>query len=66
METDRQKVWVVSCYDEGKAPVVTVFDNEQAAMKCYDNLRFFLNYDKHVKVCIDKAPVYQSFTGNGK
>lgn len=63
MEADRQKVWVVSYYDEGEAPVVTVFDNEPAANRCY---WWFLNWYHHTKVDIDEVPVYQSFTVNGK
>lgn len=62
-ERQRRQVWVVSYYDDGKAPVVTVFDNERAAEKCYV---WFLNTGGHTKVDLDEVCVYKSFTLNGK
>lgn len=58
-----EKVWVVSYYNEGEAPVVTVFDNEDAAVKCYNA---FLTFGKHKKVDCDECSVYKTFTVNGK
>lgn len=57
------KVWVVSYYDEGEAPVVTVFDNEVAAVKCYNA---FLTYGHHKKVDCDECQIYKTFTMNGQ
>lgn len=51
-----EDVWVVTYYDIGDDPVVTVFNNKLAAIKCY---KYFLG--EHDKVNIDKTPVYKSF-----
>ena len=56
-------VCVVSYYDDGDAPVVTVFDDNLAAERCYT---WFLNTGGHTKVDIDEVPIYHSFTVNGK
>lgn len=51
-------VWVVSWYNSGEEPVVTVFNNEENAMKYY-------NYElanNHVEVAIDGCPVYSTFS----
>lgn len=53
------KVFVVSYYDDGDAPVVTVYDNEDAAASHYN---FALMVGGHKKVCIDECPIYESFT----
>lgn len=50
-------VWVVSWYDAGEEPAVTVFCNEENAMKYY-------NYElenSHAKVAIDECPIYNKF-----
>lgn len=55
---DHPIVWVVSWYNAGEEPVVTVFDNEENAMKYY-------NYElvnNHVKVDIDECPIYSTFS----
>ena len=57
------KVWIVSYYDEGEAPVVTVFDNELAAVKCCNA---FLQLGHHTKVNCDECQIYKTFTVNGK
>lgn len=49
-------VWVVSYYDIGEEPVVTVFTNSDAAYDCYEY--FFVEHDK---VSIDEVPVYKDF-----
>lgn len=49
-------VWLVTYYDAGDDPVVTVFDNHQAAMRCYAH---FLG--EHDRVNIYESPVYKSF-----
>lgn len=53
-------VWAVTCYKLGEDPIVTVFDNKQAAFKCYS---YFLdtNYDK---VNLDEVPIYKEFLYN--
>lgn len=57
------KVFVVSYYNDGEAPVVTVYDNEEAAMRQYN---FELMMGGHRKVDMDECPVYKTFTINGK
>jgi len=50
-------VWVVSWYNVGEEPVVTVFGNEENAMKYY-------NYElanSHVKVAIDECTICNTF-----
>lgn len=59
----KEKVWVVSYYDKGSSPVVTVFDNERAADQCF---HYFTDHGDHAKIDIDECPVFQSFTVNGK
>jgi len=54
---DHLIVWVVSWYNAGEEPVVTVFGNEENAMKYY-------NYElanSHVKVAIDECQIYNTF-----
>lgn len=51
-----ENIWVVSYYDMGEDPVVTVFENKLAALRCYE---YFLG--EHDRVNIDEAPIYQSF-----
>ena len=43
-------VWVVSYCDENNTPVVTVFNNVDAANKCYE---YFKAYDEYKNVQID-------------
>lgn len=49
-----QYVWVVTYWDEGMEPVVTVFNNQKAAQECYSC--FSLEHN----ACIDKAFIYSS------
>ena len=50
-------VYIVTYYDKGaREPVVTAFDNRDAAERCYEDFK-----DKHGVVSIDRAPVYKSF-----
>ena len=56
------KVFVVSYYDEGEPPVVTVFDNEEAALFMYN---WVCRVGGHSKVDMDECPVYSTFTING-
>lgn len=50
------ETWVVTYYDIGSDPIVTCFDNEDAAMKCYEH---FLG--KHDRVDIDKCMIFKNF-----
>lgn len=52
-----RSVWAVTYYDDGEEPVVTVFDNKEAAMACYS---CFIG--EHDVVNVDEAPVCHSFT----
>jgi len=58
----QEKVFVVSYYDEGEMPVVTVFNNENAALYMYN---WLLRVGGHYKVDMDECPVYSTFTING-
>lgn len=49
-------VWIVTYYDMGAAPVVTAFNNSNAAYDCYE---YFLG--EHDKVNIDEVPIYKDF-----
>ena len=52
----KKRVWVVTGYEDGQEPIVSVFDNQDAASG-------YLSYacGVHENVCIDEAPVYSSF-----
>lgn len=52
-------LWVVSYYDIGDDPVVTIFSDKEAAFKCYE---YFLG--EHDKVNVDEVNVHKSFTIN--
>ena len=54
--TEEQHIFVVTYYDMGQDPVVTVFNNKPAAVRCYE---YF--FEKHDVVNIDEAPVYKMF-----
>lgn len=59
---EREKtVWIVSWYNRGEMPVVTPFNNEDAAKRYYD---YELN-NNHEKVDLDKCEVYSTFTQFG-
>lgn len=54
-------IYIVTYYDkDAREPVVTAFDNRDAAERCYE--AFKVNYDV---VSIDRAPVYKSFEVSG-
>lgn len=57
----RNKVFVVTYWDNGVEPVVTVFDNQENAEKCYS---FFKG--KHDGCCVDEVPVYKHFGETGE
>lgn len=52
-------VYVVTYLDNDSEPVVTVFDNQENAEKCYS---FFVK--RHSGCCIDKVPIYSNFSIN--
>ena len=49
-------VYVVTYWDKGEEPTVTVFNNEFSAHQYYDYIK-----DKHFGSCIDDCPVYHLF-----
>ena len=55
------KVYVVTYWDNGVEPVVTVFDNQENAEKCYS---FFIK--EHDGCCVDEVPVYKHFGKTGE
>lgn len=54
-------VYVVTYWDDGLEPVVTVFDNQENAEKCYS---FFIK--RHSGCCIDEVPIYSNFGKKGE
>lgn len=54
MDSDH-KIYVVTYLDDGE-PVVTLFDNQEAANKCYQYLK---NY--YTVCCVDECEVCSSF-----
>lgn len=55
-------VWAVTYWVGGEEPVVTTFDNQEVANKCY---RVFK--ETYGNCCVDRCPVYHQFnvTGSG-
>ena len=51
------KIWIVTYWDDGKEPVVTVFDNEDAARLCFRTFR-----DLYFGCSIDESTMYHTFT----
>lgn len=49
-------IYIVTYWDKGKEPVVTVFDNRDAAESCYRAFR-----DSYDGCCIDESTLYHSF-----
>ena len=56
----KEIVWIVSWYNDGEPPVVTPFNNREAAYKYYE---YELGND-HEKVDIDECEVYSTFDIN--
>lgn len=52
----KNKVWIVTYWDDNEEPVVTPFDNPESAQRC-------CNYFKkeHDGCCVDECEVYGSF-----
>lgn len=56
-EQNMEHIYIVTYFDKSeREPVVTAFDNRDAAERCYEAFK-----DKHDIVSIDRAPVYKSF-----
>lgn len=53
----RTEVYCVTYWDDSEEPVVTIFDNEEAANKCYDYFKMH-----HEGCCIDSCEIYSSFS----
>ena len=56
-----KEAWSVIYWDEGEEPVISLFDNEEAARKCYEY--FKLNRDG---CCIDECNIYSDFLVGSK
>ena len=54
-------VYIVTYWDNGVEPVVTAFDNQENAEKCYS---FFIK--RHDGCCIDEVPIYSHFGKKGE
>lgn len=50
-------IWIVTYWDSDSEPVVTAFNNEEAANKCYEYFK-----KEHYGCCLDECPVYSTFT----
>ena len=50
------RVYVVTYWDDVLEPVITVFDNQENAEKCYS---FFVK--RHSGCCVDEVPIYSKF-----
>ena len=53
---ERKSVYVVTYWDDGEEPVVTVFDNADAATRCMDSFS-----ESHDGCCLDECEVYMEF-----
>ena len=49
-------IWVVTYWDSETDPVVTVFDNKEAAQACCDY------FSKWYSCCMDECAIYSNFT----
>lgn len=54
-------VTIITSLEAGVEPIVTVFSNKEAAMKC---LRYYRSRD--YKCCIDTCDIYDHFTSYEK
>ena len=57
--TDSKKAWSVIYWDKGEEPVVTLFDNEEAANNCYKYFKLH-----HDGCCIDECSIFSNFSIN--
>ena len=49
-------VWIVTYWDKGDEPVVTPFDNQEAATKCYEYFKTI-----HDGCCLDECTIFHKF-----
>lgn len=49
-------IFIVTYWDNGLEPVVTAFNNQVSAEKCYSYFK-----KEHDGCCIDEVPVYKHF-----
>lgn len=54
---DKIEMFVVTKYSKEIEPIVTIFNNEEAANRCAE----YFKKHQRFKVCIDKCPVYTTF-----
>ena len=55
-EIKNEFIWIVTYWDFGNDPVVTAFNNEETANRCY---KYFKKH--HELCCLDKCPIYSHF-----
>lgn len=53
----KKEAWSVVYWDNGKEPVITLFDNEESARNCYDYFKLH-----HDGCCIDKCNIFSKFS----
>ena len=51
-----KEAWSVIYWDEGEEPIISLFDNEEAARKCYEYFK-----TNHDGCCIDKCNIFSDF-----
>lgn len=54
---DEKYVWIVTYWNIGTEPIVTAFDNEDAAQIFYEYFK-----EQSLGICIDKAKIYSKVT----
>lgn len=53
---DKPIIYIVTYWDDNKEPVVTAFDNKEAAESYYN-----YSINKHKGCCLDETKIYSSF-----
>ena len=56
MNDTNKCIWIVTYWNSEIEPVVTAFDNKEAAQTCCDY------FSKEYSCCLDECNVYSSFT----
>lgn len=52
-----KEVWSVIYWDKDEEPIISLFNNEEAARKCYEN---------HNGCCIDKCNIFSNFLAGSR
>lgn len=58
MNDTNKHIWIVTYWNSEIEPVVTAFDNKEAAQACCDY------FSKEYSCCVDECNIYSSFTQN--